>query len=175
MDARSRHRLYGSGLVLRGRRQRQHRVKGHHVNLRAKQPGLGVTRGTLEVFLTSQRMLCVAGVLFLHRVQGLRDGAGRRNLHWQHVHRGTAGLRARRTQGAGRLRQGAGEHAVHMLNARRTDCADGEAVRPAWEVSSCSRAPLASQKATSSSRAVEAASSASSSCCRLKRRVAGTG
>ena len=59
-------RYRGSGLVLGGRRQRQHRVKGHHVNLRTKQPGLGVTRGTLEVFLTSQRMLRVAGVLFLH-------------------------------------------------------------------------------------------------------------
>ena len=79
VNARSWYR--GSGLVLGGCRQRQHRVKGHHVNLRTKQPGLGVTRGTLEVFLTSQRMLSVAGVLFLHRVQGLRDGAGRRNLH----------------------------------------------------------------------------------------------
>ena len=64
VNARGRYR--GSGLVLGGRRQRQHRVKGHHVNLRAKQPGLGITRGTLEVFLTSQRMLRVAGVLFLH-------------------------------------------------------------------------------------------------------------
>ena len=120
MNARSRYRLYGSGLVLGGCRQRQYRVKGHHVNLRAKQPGLGITRGTFEVFLTSQRMLRVAGVLFLHRVQGLRDGAGRRNLHRQNVHRGTAGLRARRTQGAGRLRQGAGEHAVHLRHAERS-------------------------------------------------------
>ena len=118
VNARGRYR--GSGLVLRGRRQRQHRVKGHHVNLRAKQPGLGVTRGTFEVFLTSQRMLRVAGVLFLHRVQGLRNGAGRRNLHRQHIHRGTAGLRARRAQGAGRLRQGAGEHAVHLRHAERS-------------------------------------------------------
>ena len=118
VDARSRHR--GSGLVLGGSRQRQHRVKGHHVNLRAKQPGLGITRGTLEVFLTSQRVLRVAGVLFLHRVQGLCDGAGRRNLHRQHVHRGTAGLRARRAQGAGRFGQGAGEHAVHLRHAERS-------------------------------------------------------
>ena len=66
VNARHRYRLYGSGLVLGGRRQRQHRVKGHHVNLRTKQPGLCITRGTLEVFLTSQRMLRVAGVLFLH-------------------------------------------------------------------------------------------------------------
>ena len=116
----TRGRYRGSGLVLRGRRQRQHRVKGHHVNLRTKQPGLGITRGTLEVFLTSQRMLSVAGVLLLHRVQGFRDGAGRRNLHRQHIHRGTAGLRARRTQGAGRLRQGAGEHAVHLRHAERS-------------------------------------------------------
>ena len=62
----TRGRYRGSGLVLGGSRQRQHRVKGHHVNLRTKQPGLGITRGTLEVFLTSQRMLRVAGVLFLH-------------------------------------------------------------------------------------------------------------
>ena len=116
----TRGRYRGSGLVLGGSRQRQHRVKRNHVNLRTKQPGLGVTRGTLEVFLTSQRMLRVAGVLFLHRVQGLRDGAGRRNLHRQHIHRGTAGLRARRTQGAGRLRQGTGEHAVHLRHAERS-------------------------------------------------------
>ena len=116
----TRGRYRGSGLVLGGSRQRQHRVKGHHVNLRTKQPGLGITRGTLEVFLTSQRMLRVAGVLFLHRVQGFRDGAGRRNLHRQNVHRGTAGLRARRAQGAGRLRQGAGEHAVHLRHAERS-------------------------------------------------------
>ena len=120
MDSCHRYRLYGSGLVLRGRRQRQHRIKGHHVNLRTKQPGLGITRSTLEVFLTSQRMLRIAGVLFLHRVQGLRDGASRRNLHRQNVHRGTAGLRARRAQGAGRLRQGAGEHAVHLRHAERS-------------------------------------------------------
>ena len=118
VNARGRYR--GSGLVLRGCRQRQHRVKGHHVNLRTKQPGLGVTRGTLEVFLTSQRMLRIAGVLLLHRVQGLRDGAGRRNLHRQNVHRGTAGLRAHRAQGAGHLRQGAGEHAVHLRHAERS-------------------------------------------------------
>ena len=116
----TRGRYRGSGPALGGRRQRQHRVKGHHVNLRTKQPGLGITRGTLEVFLTSQRVLRVAGVLFLHRVQGLCDGAGRRNLHRQHVHRGTAGLRARRAQGAGRLRQGAGEHAVHLRHAERS-------------------------------------------------------
>ena len=62
----TRGRYRGSGLVLGGSRQRQHRVKRNHVNLRTKQPGLGVTRGTLEVFLTSQRMLRVAGVLLLH-------------------------------------------------------------------------------------------------------------
>ena len=118
VDARGRYR--SSGLVLGGSRQRQHRVEGHHVNLRTKEPGLGVTCGTFQVFLTSQRMLSVAGVLLLHRVQGLRDRPGRRNLHRQHVHRGTAGLRARRTQGAGRLRQGAGEHAVHLRHAERS-------------------------------------------------------
>ena len=118
VDARGRYR--GSGLVLGGCRQRQHRVKGHHVNLRTKQPGLGVTRGTLEVFLTSQRMLSVTGVLLLHRVQGLRDGTSCRNLHRQNIHCGTAGLRARRAQGAGRLRQGAGEHAVHLRHAERS-------------------------------------------------------
>ena len=65
-------------------------------------------------------MLGIAGVLLLHRVQGLRDRPGRRNLHRQNVHRGTAGLRARRTQGAGRLRQGAGEHAVHLRHTERS-------------------------------------------------------
>ena len=118
VDARSRYR--GSGLILGGNRQRQHRVEGHHVNLRAKKPGLGVTRDALEVFLASQWVLGVAGILFLHRVQGLRDGAGRRNLHRQNVHRGTAGLRACRPQGAGRLRQGASEHAVHLRHTERS-------------------------------------------------------
>ena len=118
VNVRGRYR--GSGLILGGYRQRQHCIKGHHVNLRTKQPGLGITCGAFQIFLTSQRMLSIAGVLLLHRVQGLRDGTGRRNLHRQNVHRGTAGLRARRTQGAGRLRQGAGEHAVHLRHTERS-------------------------------------------------------
>ena len=43
----ARHRYRGPGLVLGGSRQRQYCVEGHHVNLRTKQPGLGVTCGTL--------------------------------------------------------------------------------------------------------------------------------
>ena len=118
VDARGRYR--GSGLASGGGRQRQYRVEGYHVNLRAKEPGLGMTCDALEVFLACQRVLGVAGVLFLYQVQGLRDGTGRRNLHRQNVHRGTAGLRACRTQGAGRLRQGAGEHAVHLRHTERS-------------------------------------------------------
>ena len=71
---------------------------------------------------------------------------------------------ARRRRCFCRIQQSLGGHVNAERQAHRPRRRGGCTTRQ--EVSSCSRAPLASQKATSSSREVEAASSASSSCCR---------